>query len=160
MKEESIESLLINSRRFLMWKALHIVGGDYHDAQDLVSETIILALTKKEEWGRQTCKFNSWIRWRMLDAAKYFRFGRHIPQPLIFLSDKFTAEIPPTALDDIEFMKLIEKLPFPAVAIMNEQGYFDREIAKKIGVSRPIVQRMQNSNREAYRNITWIEDDS
>lgn len=148
-----IATLLVENRRFMMYKALHLVGYNYHDAEDLVSETIILALTKCDDWYKQTCKFTSWIRWRMLDAVKYFRFGRHIQQPLIFLNDSKDAQVTDSALDDIEFFNAVSKLPFPKLAVMNEQGYFDREIAEALGVSRQTVHKWHKANKEHYEDL-------
>lgn len=151
---ESMGDMLVNNKRFMMYKALHLTGYNYHDAEDLVSETMILALNKVDDWERQGCKFTSWIRWRMLDAVKYFRFGRHIPQPLIFLNDSKDAQVTDSQLDDISFFHLVGKLPFPKLAVMNEQGYFDREIAKELGVSRQTVHKWHKANKEAYEVLT------
>lgn len=145
-----LENLLVTNQRFMMYKAMHYTGYNDHDAEDLVSETIILALTRSDDWYKQTCKFTSWIRWRMLDAMRCYKYGYHTVKPSLMPTYISTIAVTDNSLDDVLFFETLGKLPFPKVAVMNEQGYFDREIAKEFGVSRPIIQRWQNANRAAY----------
>lgn len=153
---DDVDFLLVKYSRFMMYKAFWYTGRNHHDAEDLVSETIILALTKKDDWLNQNCKFTTWIQWRMLDAIKYFRFRRHIRQPVVFLKEpsKLENECDYNDDNDAEFMSVISKLPYPKLAVMNEQGYFDREIAKEFGVSRPTVHKWHKANKEAYEVLT------
>lgn len=152
MTAPSMEDLLIQHKRFMMYRAFRIVGDNYHDAEDLVSETMLLALTKIEDWNKQTCKFTSWIKWRMLDAAKYFRFGCHTPQVKIYQNDAedLHFNVPDLREGDADLMLIIGKLPYPKLAVMNEQGYFDREIAAAFGVSRPTIHKWHKANKEHY----------
>ena len=150
---KDIATLLVENKRFMMYKALHLVGYNYHDAEDLVSETIILALTKCDDWYKQTCKFTSWIRWRMLDSMRCYKYGYHTVKPSLMPKYISTIAVTDTSLDDVLFLETLAKLPFPKLAVMNEQGYFDREIAKTLGVSRQTIHKWHKANKEHYEDL-------
>lgn len=153
MEKITVEAGIEKYSRFIFYRALHFNKFNYHDAEDLASETIMRALMQKNGWRNSILSFISWINGVMMNALKSFQWGTNRTgrvDTVGFEHDEYEELASDGDQELIDVNMLIEKLPYPEIAKLNGMGYTNEEIAAIIGRSRVVVIKRAKRNREFY----------
>ncbi len=153
MEKITVEAGIEKYGRLIFYKALRFNKFNYHDAEDLASETVMRALMQKNGWKNSILSFMSWINGVMMNALKSFQWGTSRAGRVYtvgFEHDEYEELASDGDQEFIDANMIIEKLPYPEVAKLNGMGYTNEEIASIIGRSRVVVIKRAKRNREFY----------
>lgn len=156
MDKISVEDGLAKYERWVFGRALRFTRQNWHDAEDLASETRMRALMQRNGWANSVLSFQSWLYGVMSNALKSFHWGtaravgRHV-DAVVFDTEyeESQQEVEPDqALIDMNL--IIESLPYPEVAKLHGAGYTNQEMSKILGVNRVYVINRAKENRRHY----------
>ena len=154
MEKITVEAGIEKYGRLIFYKALRFNKFNYHDAEDLASETIMRALMQKNGWKNSILSFMSWINGVMMNALKTYQgLATRVSNRLDisgFEHDEYEELASDGDQELIDANMIIESLPYPEIAKLNGMGYTNEEIASIIGRSRVVVIKRAKRNREFY----------
>lgn len=157
MEKITVEDGLEKNKRWIFSRSLMYAKNNWHDAEDISSETTMRALMQKNGWANSILDFRGWLYGVMSNSLKSYHWGtnRKTMRPM---EDSFDTEYNEQEIeadqDLIDVNMIIDQLPYPEVAKLNGMGYTNDEIGEIIGRSRVIVIKRAKRNREFYNELT------
>lgn len=161
MEKLTIEQGLEKYNRYIKWKAYRLSNGNYHDAEDIVSEAMCLVYRDRAAWNAFDNNFRHWISQRLYSAARRYKYGGESTLDALNSTQEMDAGYVETFYKTEESivmpMSEIQDMPHPNVAVYRYMGYENQEIAELIGVSVRTVKQRAKDNADHYKGLYGSE---
>lgn len=146
----NVGMLLVENERFMKYIASRLVGNNYHEIEDLVSASSIMALESQEEFNPDNYKFTTWIKYIIMSCRSFYKFGVRTKIDNVTMSLPDDMEVVSNDFSETMVLSELQSMPHPVVAMYRHMGYGVKETAELLDEKLFVVERQLAANKKEY----------
>lgn len=161
MEKLTVEQGLEKYKKYMFRIAYRRAKGNYHDAEDIVSEANYLALSDEHGWLEFPAHFRQWVHYKVMKAGHIFLFGHASKRDASHYLNDDEKGLNLIQDDDVTpavvAMSEIQRLPYPTFALCRYIGYTNEEIISALGITERELNKQSKANRLAFEDISEVK---